>query len=87
MDPSKSTPRSLELRGWLDPAVVALALMAFASGFGQFGAVSALGDVAKTFGHTSHSASLAEQAETLPLPAQERLAAVLSDLEELADPK
>jgi MFS family permease len=62
MDPSKSTPRSLELRGWLDPAVVALALMAFASGFGQFGAVSALGDVAKTFGHTSHSASLAEQA-------------------------
>ncbi len=42
--------------------MVALALMALASGFGQFGAVSALGDVAKTFGHTSHNASLAEQA-------------------------
>jgi MFS family permease len=62
MDPSKSPPRSLELRGWLDPAVVALALMALASGFGQFGAVSALGDVAKTFAHASHTASLAEQA-------------------------
>jgi hypothetical protein len=31
-------------------------------------------------------ASLAEQAETLPVPAQERLAAVLSDLEGLAGP-
>jgi MFS family permease len=62
MDPSKSAPRSFELRGWLDPAVVALALMALASGFGQFGAVSALGDVARTFGHASRTASLAEQA-------------------------
>jgi len=53
---------SLELRGWLDPAVVALALMAFASGFGQFGAVSALGDVAKTFGRVVHGTTLADQA-------------------------
>lgn len=53
---------SLELRGWLDPAVVALALMAFASGFGQFGAVSALGDVAKAFGHVVHGTTIADQA-------------------------
>jgi MFS family permease len=33
-----------------------------ASGFGQFGAVAALGDVAKTFGHLVHGASFADQA-------------------------
>jgi len=54
--------RSLELRGWLDPPVVALALMALASGFGQFGAVSALGDVAKTFGRVVHGTTIADQA-------------------------
>jgi len=42
--------------------VVALALMALASGFGQFGAVSALGDVAKTFGRVVHGTSIADQA-------------------------
>ncbi len=52
----------LELRGWLDPAVIALALMALASGFGQFGAVSALGDVAKTFGRMTHGTTIADQA-------------------------
>lgn len=58
-------PRShhgLELRGWLDPAVIALALLALASGFGQFGAVSALGDVARTFGRVVHGTSIADQA-------------------------
>src|SRR4029453_9472549 len=34
--------RGLHLRGWRDTAVLATALLAFASGFGQFGAVSAL---------------------------------------------
>ena len=52
----------LVLRGWLDPAVVTLALFAMASGFGQFGAISALGDVAKAFGHATHGATIADQA-------------------------
>lgn len=52
----------IELRGWLDPSVVALALFAMASGFGQFGAVAALGDVAKAFGHHTGGTTIAEQA-------------------------
>ncbi|MGA2521571.1 MAG: MFS transporter [Acidimicrobiales bacterium] len=55
-------PPGLGLRSWSDPAVVGLALMALASGFGQFGAVSALGDVAKHFGHVVHGTSVADQA-------------------------
>ena len=51
----------LRLRGWSDPAIVGLALMALCSGFGQFGAVAALGDVAKSFGH-GHGGSLVQQA-------------------------
>ena len=42
--------------------MVAVALAAFASGFGQFGLVASLGDVAKGFGQVSHGATLAEQA-------------------------
>jgi MFS family permease len=38
--------------------VVAVAVVALAAGFGQFGAVAALGDVAKTFGHVTHGGSL-----------------------------
>jgi MFS family permease len=41
--------------------VVALALVALASGFGQFGAVSALGDVARTFGRVTHGTTIADQ--------------------------
>ncbi|HZU79124.1 MAG TPA: hypothetical protein VE991_04345, partial [Acidimicrobiales bacterium] len=52
----------LELKGWLDPAVLTLALFAMASGFGQFGAVSALGQVAKAFGHATGGTSLADRA-------------------------
>ncbi len=52
----------LALRSWKDPSVVALALVAFASGFGQGGAVAALGDVAKHFGHVVHGATIADQA-------------------------
>jgi MFS family permease len=40
----------LRLHRWSDRPVVGLALMALCSGFGQFGAVAALGDVAKSFG-------------------------------------
>jgi len=54
--------RGLELRSWNDPAVWALAVMALASGFGQYGAIAALGDVAKHFGHVNNGTSLADQA-------------------------
>src|SRR5579863_3465017 len=56
------SPRDLGLRSWNDRAVVALALMALASGFGQGGAISALGDVAKHFGHVVHGTTVADQA-------------------------
>ena len=62
MDGAEGSPPAFNLRGWRDPAVVALALMALASGFGQFGAVSALGNVARTFGHVTHGTSIADQA-------------------------
>jgi MFS family permease len=52
----------LHLVGWSDSRVVALALMAMAAGFGQFGAVAALGDVARSFGHVVHGATVADQA-------------------------
>ncbi|HUI03173.1 MAG TPA: MFS transporter [Acidimicrobiales bacterium] len=50
------------LRSWRDPVVVTLALMALASGFGQFGAVAALGDVARHFGRVVHGDTIASQA-------------------------
>jgi MFS family permease len=52
----------LHLVGWRDPKVVALALVAMAAGFGQFGATAALGDVARGFGRVVPGASLADQA-------------------------
>jgi MFS family permease len=54
--------RGLRLQGWRDPGVVAVALLAFASGFGQFGAVSALGDVARSFGRVVGGTTVADQA-------------------------
>jgi MFS family permease len=53
---------TLRLHGWRDPQVVGLALLAMSAGFGQFGVVAALGDVARTFGHLSSGASIADQA-------------------------
>ncbi len=50
---------SFVLFGWRAPAVLAVAAVAVAAGFGQFGAVAALGDVAKTFGHETSGGSLA----------------------------
>jgi MFS family permease len=57
-------PRSaaLHLHRWNDRAVVGVAVAAFASGFGQFGVVAALGDVARGFGQVNHGATLADQA-------------------------
>jgi len=47
---------------WSDPPLIAVALLALAAGFGQFGAVASLGDVAKTFGHLVHGATFADEA-------------------------
>jgi len=57
-------PQEADLRlfRWRDPPVVGVALLALAAGFGQFGAVASLGDVAKTFGHLSGGASFADEA-------------------------
>ena len=55
-------PAGLHLHRWNDKAVVGVAIAAFASGFGQFGVVAALGDVARGFGQVSHGTSLADQA-------------------------
>lgn len=48
--------------GWRAPAVLAVTALAVAAGFGQFGAVATLGDVAKTFGHVHQGTSLAAKA-------------------------
>lgn len=53
---------ALRLQRWLDPAVVSVAVIAVAAGFGQFGAVSTLGDVAKSFGRVTHGSTIADQA-------------------------
>lgn len=51
MDPHPPRPGpSPRLYRWLDPPVLALALVAAAVGFGQFGVVAALADVAAEFG-------------------------------------
>jgi MFS family permease len=52
----------LSLRGWIDPAVVGLGIVALAAGFGQFGLTATLGDVARHFGHQVNGSSLADQA-------------------------
>ena len=54
--------RGLRLYRWTDGATIAVVLVSLASGFGQFGVVAALGNVAKTFGQATHGASLADQA-------------------------
>jgi MFS family permease len=53
--------RALRLHSWSDGAVVAIAVAALASGFGQFGVVAALGDVARDFGRVTHGATIADQ--------------------------
>jgi MFS family permease len=58
-EPVDNTPR---LHRWNDRVVIGAVLASFASGFGQFGVVTALGNVAKTFGHLAHGATLADQA-------------------------
>jgi MFS family permease len=59
---SPASPPELRLHRWNDSRVLAVALVSVASGYGQFGAVAALGDVAKALGHVTHGATIAEQA-------------------------
>jgi MFS family permease len=56
--PAESAPRVYR---WTDRAVLGAVLASLASGIGQFGIVAALGSVARTFGHLSHGATLADQ--------------------------
>lgn len=58
-DPAES---HLELHTWREPVIIGLGLLTLSAGFGQFGAVAALGDVAKHFGHITHGTTIAEQA-------------------------
>jgi MFS family permease len=58
---SREVAKVLGLRRWTDRSVVAVALIALASGFGQFGAVAALGDVSKELGHMAAGASIANK--------------------------
>ena len=60
--PQAGRARQLHLIGWRSPQVIALALVAMAAGFGQFGAVAALGDVARHFGRIVHGTSFTAEA-------------------------
>jgi MFS family permease len=51
----------LRLHRWFDRAIVALAITALASGFGQFGVVAALGDVSTQLGHVAPGGSIADK--------------------------
>ena len=52
----------LHLHRWLDPTILGIASISLVGGFGQYGAVAALGDVAKSFGRITGGASIADQA-------------------------
>ena len=58
---SEVTGGGLQLRRWSDPAIIAIAFIALASGFGQYGAVAALGDVSKQLGHLAPGGSIADK--------------------------
>jgi MFS family permease len=58
-----TAPTAVRLYGWRDRRVVGSALIALVAGFGQFGVVAALGDVARSFGHhVAGGGTVAEQA-------------------------
>jgi MFS family permease len=54
--------RPLRLHGWSDPAVLSVALVALAAGFGQFGLTATLGGVAHHFGHVVQGSTVADKA-------------------------
>jgi MFS family permease len=53
-----SSARRIRLHGWHHPAILAVAAATVAAGFAQFGATTALGDVARAFGETSDGTSV-----------------------------
>ena len=59
-DADADTPsaRRIRLHGWRHPAILAVAAATVASGFAQFGATTALGDVARAFGETGDGTSV-----------------------------
>jgi MFS family permease len=59
-EPTDATGR-LRLHRWFDRAIFAVAIMALASGFGQFGVVAALGDVSTQLGHVASGGSIADK--------------------------
>ncbi len=62
-NPTRTAPDdALRLYTWHQAPVVSVAAVSIAAGFGQFGAVAALADVAEVFGETGGGASVAEQA-------------------------
>jgi MFS family permease len=59
---SKEASSSLHLTSWSSRNIVGVAVVALCAGFGQFGAVAALGDVAKGFGRVVSGTTIADQA-------------------------
>jgi MFS family permease len=55
---ASSAARRVRLHGWRHPAILAVAAATVASGFAQFGATTALGDVARAFGEAGDGGSL-----------------------------
>ena len=60
-DESRDPVSGLRLHRWSDRAVIAIAITALASGFGQFGVVAALGDVSTQLGHVATGATIADK--------------------------
>jgi MFS family permease len=54
-------PRPFTLHGWTDPAVIGVALVALAAGFGQFGLTATLGDVSRHFGHVVSGTTITDK--------------------------
>ena len=61
-DPRPGTAPAPHLHRWTDRRVLGVALAAFAAGFGQFGVIAALGDVARHFGQIVPGSSITDQA-------------------------
>lgn len=59
---SSLEPSLLRLSSWRSAPILGVAALALCAGFGQFGAVAALGDVAKSFGHVAVGRTIADQA-------------------------
>ncbi|HEX3567387.1 MAG TPA: MFS transporter [Acidimicrobiales bacterium] len=61
-DPAPQSRNEFRVHHWRDPAIVGVALVAIAVGFGQFGLTATLGNVARHFGHLAHGTTISDQA-------------------------